>query len=36
MVIREFGFKKVQDFYLALGSGKLTAAIIVNKVFGAG
>ena len=31
-VIRESGFKKAEDFYLALGSGKLTAGQIVNKV----
>ncbi len=31
-VIRESGFKKAEDFYLALGSGKLTASSIVNKV----
>jgi GTP diphosphokinase / guanosine-3',5'-bis(diphosphate) 3'-diphosphatase len=31
-VIRESGFKKGEDFYLALGSGKLTASQIVNKV----
>jgi guanosine-3',5'-bis(diphosphate) 3'-pyrophosphohydrolase len=31
-VIRETGFKKAEDFYLALGSGKLTATQIVNKV----
>src|SRR5206468_5854535 len=31
-VIRETGFKKAEDFYLALGSGKLTAGSIVNKV----
>jgi GTP diphosphokinase / guanosine-3',5'-bis(diphosphate) 3'-diphosphatase len=31
-VIRESGFKKAEDFYLALGSGKLTAQSIVNKV----
>jgi GTP diphosphokinase / guanosine-3',5'-bis(diphosphate) 3'-diphosphatase len=31
-VIRETGFKKAEDFYIALGSGKLTAASIVNKV----
>src|SRR5947208_4706596 len=31
-VIRESGFKKAEDFYLALGSGKLTANSIVNKV----
>jgi guanosine-3',5'-bis(diphosphate) 3'-pyrophosphohydrolase len=31
-VIRETGFKKAEDFYLALGSGKLQASQIVNKV----
>jgi guanosine-3',5'-bis(diphosphate) 3'-pyrophosphohydrolase len=31
-VIRESGYKKAEDFYLALGSGKLTAQSIVNKV----
>jgi GTP diphosphokinase / guanosine-3',5'-bis(diphosphate) 3'-diphosphatase len=31
-VIRETGFKKAEDFYVALGSGKLTAGSIVNKV----
>src|SRR6266508_2527686 len=31
-VIRESGFKKAEDFYLALGSGKLQATQIVNKV----
>jgi GTP diphosphokinase / guanosine-3',5'-bis(diphosphate) 3'-diphosphatase len=31
-VIRETGFKKAEDFYLALGSGKLPASQIVNKV----
>jgi GTP pyrophosphokinase len=31
-VIRESGFKKAEDFYLALGAGKLTAGSIVNKV----
>ncbi len=31
-VIRETGFKKAEDFYLALGSGKLQAGHIVNKV----
>jgi len=31
-VIRESGYKKAEDFYIALGSGKLTAASIVNKV----
>ena len=31
-VIREIGFKKAEDFYLALGSGKLQPGQIVNKV----
>ena len=31
-VIRESGFKKAEDFYIALGSWKLTAQSIVNKV----
>jgi len=31
-VIRETGFKKADDFYLALGSGKLQPSTIVNKV----
>src|SRR5213080_1042384 len=31
-LIRENGFKKAEDFYLALGSGKMTAGSIVNKV----
>src|SRR6476620_3427248 len=31
-VIRDTGFKKAEDFYLALGSGKLQAGSIVNKV----
>ncbi len=31
-VIRETGFKKAEDFYLALGSGKLAPTQIVNKV----
>jgi GTP pyrophosphokinase len=31
-VIRESGYKKAEDFYLALGAGKLTAGSIVNKV----
>src|SRR5437588_7573965 len=30
--IRETGFKKAEEFYIALGSGKLTAGSIVNKV----
>jgi GTP diphosphokinase / guanosine-3',5'-bis(diphosphate) 3'-diphosphatase len=31
-VIRESGFKKAEDFYLALGSGKLPPSQIVNKL----
>ncbi len=31
-VIRDTGFKKAEDFYLALGSGKLPVGQIVNKV----
>ena len=31
-VIRDSGFKKAEDFYLALGSGKLQPGQIVNKV----
>jgi GTP diphosphokinase / guanosine-3',5'-bis(diphosphate) 3'-diphosphatase len=31
-VIRESGYKKAEEFYVALGSGKLTAAKIVDKV----
>jgi len=31
-VIREAGFKKAEDFYIALGSGKLPPAQIVRKV----
>jgi GTP pyrophosphokinase len=31
-VIRETGFKKAEDFYIALGSGKLGTGQIVNKV----
>jgi len=31
-VIREAGFKKAEDFYVALGSGKLQTGAIVNKV----
>ncbi len=31
-VIRDTGFKKADDFYVALGSGKLSSGAIVNKV----
>jgi GTP diphosphokinase / guanosine-3',5'-bis(diphosphate) 3'-diphosphatase len=31
-VIRDSGYKKAEDFYLALGSGRLQAGTIVNRV----
>ncbi len=31
-IIREMGFKKAEDFYLALGSGKLHVSQVANKV----
>jgi guanosine-3',5'-bis(diphosphate) 3'-pyrophosphohydrolase len=31
-VIRDMGFKKAEDFYLALGSGKIGTGQVVNKV----
>jgi guanosine-3',5'-bis(diphosphate) 3'-pyrophosphohydrolase len=31
-LIREMGFKKAEDFYLALGSGKLQVSQVVHKV----
>jgi GTP pyrophosphokinase len=31
-IIREMGFKKAEDFYLALGFGKLQVSQVVNKV----
>jgi GTP pyrophosphokinase len=31
-VIRDLGFKKAEDFYLAVGSGKLGTGQVVNKV----
>ena len=31
-VIRELGFKKAEDFYLALGAGKIGSGHVVNKV----
>jgi guanosine-3',5'-bis(diphosphate) 3'-pyrophosphohydrolase len=31
-LIREMGFKKAEDFYLALGSGKLQVSQVVNKL----
>jgi len=31
-VIREMGFRKGEDFYLALGGGKISANVVVNKI----
>jgi len=31
-VIREFGFRKGDDFYIALGAGKVSPKVVVNKV----
>jgi guanosine-3',5'-bis(diphosphate) 3'-pyrophosphohydrolase len=31
-IIRDMGFKKAEDFYLALGSGKLQVSQVANKV----
>src|SRR4029078_4515226 len=31
-VLRDLGFKKAEDFYLALGSGKIGTGQVVNKV----
>jgi len=31
-VIREMGFRKAEDFYIALGAAKISAKIVVNKV----
>jgi GTP diphosphokinase / guanosine-3',5'-bis(diphosphate) 3'-diphosphatase len=31
-VIREMGFKKGEDFYIALGGAKISATVVVNKV----
>lgn len=31
-VIKEMGFRKAEDFYLALGAGKISARVVVNKV----
>ncbi|MEA2272298.1 MAG: diphosphokinase / guanosine-3,5-bis(diphosphate) 3-diphosphatase, partial [Solirubrobacteraceae bacterium] len=31
-VIREMGFRKADDFYIALGAGKITPKVVVNKV----
>src|SRR4030095_14969652 len=32
-VIREMGFRKADDFYIALGGAKISAKVVVNKVF---
>jgi len=31
-VIKEMGFRKAEDFYLALGGGKISARVVVNKI----
>jgi guanosine-3',5'-bis(diphosphate) 3'-pyrophosphohydrolase len=31
-VIREMGFRKADDFYIALGAGKISAKVVVNKI----
>ncbi len=31
-VIREMGFKKADDFYIALGQAKVSAKVVVNKI----
>src|SRR5207237_4381085 len=31
-VIRDMGFKKADDFYIALGGAKISAKVVVNKV----
>jgi len=31
-VIREMGFRKADDFYIALGSGKISPRVVVNKL----
>ncbi len=31
-IIREMGFKKADDFYVALGAGKFTPTVVVNKI----
>jgi guanosine-3',5'-bis(diphosphate) 3'-pyrophosphohydrolase len=31
-VIREMGFKKAEDFYIALGAAKISPRVVVNKV----
>ena len=31
-VIQEFGFKKAEDFYISLGSGRTSVQVVVNKL----
>jgi len=31
-VIREMGFRKAEDFYISIGSGKTSAQMVVNKI----
>ncbi|MBX5469328.1 MAG: bifunctional (p)ppGpp synthetase/guanosine-3',5'-bis(diphosphate) 3'-pyrophosphohydrolase [Thermoleophilaceae bacterium] len=31
-VIREMGFRKADDFYIALGQGKISAKVVTNKI----
>ena len=31
-VIREMGFRKATDFYIALGQGKISAKTVANKL----
>jgi guanosine-3',5'-bis(diphosphate) 3'-pyrophosphohydrolase len=31
-VIREMGFRKAEDFYIALGGAKISAKVVVNKI----
>src|SRR5947209_301486 len=31
-VIREMGFRKAEDFYIALGQAKISATVVVNKI----
>jgi GTP pyrophosphokinase len=31
-VIREMGFRKAEDFYISIGSGKTSAQVVVNKI----
>jgi len=31
-VIREMGFRKADDFYIALGGAKISPKVVVNKV----